>query len=88
MANPMMQQLNQGKMKYLLENLTGIKKNIEMLQSLGDPQKALEQLMQKSPQMKEALDYVNSHGGDPKEVCYQLMRDNGLDPQALESALK
>lgn len=88
MVNPMLTQLNQGKMKYLLENITGIKKNVEMLKSLGSPEKALESLMQKSPQMKEAIDYVNAHGGDPKEVCYTLLKNNGIDPQELENALR
>ena len=87
MANPMMQQLNQGKMKSLMGNLNNIKKSIDSLRSLGSPETALQQLMQNSPQMKEALDYVNSHGGNPKEVCFQLMKENGLDPSMLESEL-
>lgn len=88
MINPMMRQLNQGKMNYLLGNLGNIKRSVNALRSLGDPDKALQQLLQNSPQMKQALDYVNNNGGDPKAVCYKLIRDNGLDPNALEDALR
>ena len=74
-------------MTYLLGNLANIKKSVNSLRSLGDPKKALEQLMQGSPQMKQAIDYVNANGGNPKEVCYRMLKDNGLDPNALEKAL-
>lgn len=75
-------------MKSLLGNLTNIKKSVDALRSLGDPDKALEQLMQNSPQMKQAMDYVNQNGGNPKEVCFKIMRDNGLDPSTLENAIR
>lgn len=84
----MVSQLNQGKMQSLFGNLPNIKRSVDALRCLGDPQKALQQLMTNSPQMKQALDYVNSNGGDPKAVCYKLFRENGLDPSALENALK
>ena len=69
-------------------NLTNIKRSVDTLRSLGDPNKALEQLMQGSPQMKQALDYVKENGGDPKEVCFKIMRDNGIDPSILENAIR
>ena len=75
-------------MQSLFGNLSNIKRRVEALRSLGDPNKALEQLMQNSPQMKQAIDYVNSNGGNPKEVCHKLFKDNGLDPNELEKALK
>lgn len=74
-------------MTYLLGNLSNIKKSVDSLRSLGDPKKALEQLMRGSPQMKQAIDYVNANGGNPKAVCYKMLKENGLDPNTLERAL-
>ena len=87
MGNPMMQQLNQGKMQSLLGNISNIRKSVDALKSLGSPETALQHLMQGSPQMKQALDYVNEHGGNPKEVCFNLLKENGLDPQAIENEI-
>lgn len=69
-------------------NLTTIRNSINALKSLGDPQKALEQLMQSNPHIKQALDYVNSNGGNPKEVCYKMLRENGVNPDDIEQALR
>lgn len=84
----MITQINQGKIQSLLSNIGNIKSSVNALRSLGDPNKALEQLIQGSPQMKQALDYVNSHGGNPKEACYGLLKEEGIDPAQIEQALK
>lgn len=80
-------QLNMGKMQSLLGNLSQIKQSIDAVGALESKEKAIEYLTSRSPQMKQALEYVNANGGDAKAVCHQILKDNGLDPQMLENAL-
>lgn len=49
---------------------------------------ALMNLMQNNPGMKQALDYVNANGGNPKEAFYKLAQEKGVDPQAILNSLK
>ena len=49
---------------------------------------ALMNLMQNNPGMKQALDYVNANGGNPKEAFYKLAQEKGVDPQTILNSLK
>lgn len=49
---------------------------------------AIQQLMQTNPAMKQALDYVNANGGNPKEAFYKLAQEKGVDPQTILNSLK
>lgn len=42
-----------------------------------------QRVMSQNPQMKNAMDYVNQNGGDPKEVFYKLANENGLNPEEI-----
>ena len=86
--NPMLVALNQNKAAGIVGQLKGMKKQIDALRSLGNPQLALNQLIANNPQMKQAYDYVQANGGNAKEVCLKLARERGLDPQSIMDALK
>lgn len=46
------------------------------------------QMAQKNPNMKQAIDYINANGGDPKEAFYKLAKEKGVDPDSILNSLK
>ena len=44
-------------------------------------------VMQNNPQIRQAMDYVNAHGGNPKTAFYQLARERGIDPNTIISMI-
>ena len=65
-----------------------VKQLMQTVQMAQNPQMALMNLMQNNPGMKQALDYVNANGGNPKEAFYKLAQEKGVDPQAILNSLK
>ena len=39
------------------------------------------------PRMKQAVDYVNNHGGNPKQAFYQLCKEKMMNPEAILKAV-
>ena len=68
--NPAIQQLNSARLPQLINDA---RQKIEALKSLGNPQAALQYLVQQNPNMKQAIDYVNQNGGDPKAALEKLL---------------
>lgn len=85
MPNPMISVLNQNKYSGMVNQ---IKQRVNSLQALGSPQAALNQLMLQDPQMRQAVQYVQQNGGDPKQAMIKLAQEQGLNPQNLLSAIK
>jgi len=83
--NPMMQNLMQNKVS---QNLQPIKNMIQTLKSAGNPQMMIQQMLSQNPHMKEAMDYVNQNGGNPKEAFYRLANEQGLNPDDIIKMLK
>ena len=69
-------------------NLGQIKNMMQMVKSAGNPQAMMTQLAQNNPQMKQALDFINQHGGDPQKAFYALAQQKGVDPQQILDMLK
>lgn len=84
----MLAALNQNKTAGMLGQLKQFKRQIDGLRSLGNPDMALRQLMAQNPQMKQALEYVQANGGNAKEACIKLAREQGIDPQSIIDALQ
>lgn len=78
---------NQQRMQGMLSNLKQIKNQVNGLRSLGNPQAALNYLMQQNPKMRQAMDFVNSTGGNPKEALDKLLNDNGINSQEIMDIL-
>jgi len=72
----------------MIGKLINAKKSVDALRSIGDPNLALQQLMKNNPNMKKAIDYVNQNGGDPKEVCMNLFKSEGISSSEIESLIK
>ena len=51
------------------------------MRSFGNPQMMLNQMMAQNPQMKQAMDFVNANGGDPKTVFYKMAEEQGINPE-------
>lgn len=49
---------------------------------------ALQQLVQSNPNMKQAIDYVNANGGNPKDAFYKLAQERGINPDSILNSLK
>lgn len=81
-----LQQLNQNSPKQP-NMLDGIKNLIDMAKATGDKDILVQQLAQNNPNMQKAVDYVKANGGDPKTACYELLRQRGIDPTAVEKMM-
>ena len=64
-------------------NLNQIKQIVQTIKTAQDPQAMFSQMMQNNPSYKQAIDYVNQNGGDPKKAFYSLAHQNGLDPNEI-----
>lgn len=53
---------------------------IKAVKSVGNPQMMLNQMMGQNPRLKEAMDFVNANGGDPKAVFYKAAEEKGVNP--------
>ena len=72
----------------MLGQLRQIKQQVSSLQSLRSPQAAMNQLMTMNPNMKQAMQYVQQNGGDPKQALIKLAQEQGVDPQSILDALR
>lgn len=71
------------------QGLGQIKQIVSQLRSLSNPQAALQQMMQqRNPAMMQALDYIRTHGNDPKAAFQSLAQERGIDPAEIENMLK
>lgn len=61
---------------------------MQMLKMSKNPQMMLQQMMQTNPQMKQAMDYINANGGDPKQAFYKLADEKGVDPEQFLNSIR
>ena len=59
-----------------------------MLRSANNPQAMLAQLAQTNPQMKQVLDIVQKHGGDPMAAFRAEAQARGMDPEQIMGMLR
>ena len=69
----------------MMQNLMNLKK---MVQGAKNPQAMLNQMMQNNPQIKQAMDYINSNGGNAKDAFYKLAKEKGVNPDEIINQLK
>lgn len=75
--NPMMMNLNNP-----------IKTMFERVKSAGNPQMMMQQMLGQNPQIKQAMDYIQQNGGNPKEAFYKLAKEKGINPDDILNQLK
>ena len=61
-----------------------------ILNALQGQQKLLnpQQILQNNPQMAYIMQYVQTHGGDPKTAFYEMAKEKGIDPNYIISSLQ
>ena len=71
------------------QGLVQIRQIVSQLRSLSNPPAALQQMMQqRNPAMMQALDYIKTHGNDPKAAFQSLAQEKGIDPAEIESLMR
>ena len=80
MQNPMLRNLNQSRM---MSNLAPLKNVINNIRMAKNPEAMFEQMMSQNPNMRQALEYVKQNGGDSKQALYQMMNEQGLNPDEI-----
>lgn len=68
--------------------LSQAKQMLGMLQSCGDPQKALNMLAQNNPQMGALMNMIGGSGMSAKQLFMQTAKQNGVNPNTIINALK
>lgn len=68
--------------------LSQAKQMIGMLQGCGDPQKALNMLVQNNPQMAALMSMINGSGMSAKDLFMQMAKQHGIDPNTIIKALQ
>lgn len=81
MQNPMMNQLNTGR-------INSIKNMFDAIKSAGNPQAMFGQMMMQNPQFKQVVDYVNANGGDARSAFYAMAKEKGVDPEQILSIFR
>lgn len=65
-----------------------VKQMMGMINSSGNPQAMMNQMLTGNPQFKQVMDLINASGGDPKKAFYALAEQKGVDPNDILSMMK
>ena len=60
----------------------------QMLQMSRNPQIMMQTMVKSNPAYKQAMDYINANGGNPKDAFYKLAQEKGVDPDEFLRSLK
>ena len=72
----------------MMQTAGRIKGMMQTIRTAANPQAALNAMMMNNPQMKQVMDIVNQHGGDPMRAFTEVARENGMDPEEILGMLK
>ena len=59
-----------------------------MVRNANNPQALLGQMAQNNPQVKQVMDIIQKHGGDPMAAFQAEAQARGVDPQQIMDMLK
>lgn len=45
-------------------------------------------MAKQNPQLRQAYEYVNANGGDPKQAFYKMAQEKGIDPNEIINMIK
>ena len=65
-----------------------IKQMMQMVRSAGNPQAMLQQLAMNNPQVRQVMEIVQKHGGDPMTAFREEAEARGVDPEEILRMLK
>lgn len=61
---------------------------VNLLRNAKNPEALMRSMIAQNPEYKQAADYIQSCGGDPKQAFEQLAREKGIDPAQIMDALR
>ena len=64
------------------------KQMMTMVRAAQNPQLALNQLIMNNPQMKQVMDIIQKHGGDPMTAFREEAQKAGINPDEIMGMLK
>ena len=86
MAIPaILQQLGRNNMSQMLQP---VRQMMNAVRSAQNPQAALNQLIMNNPQMKQVMDIVQKHGGDPMKAFREEAAAAGINPDEIMGMLR
>ena len=86
MTNPILQAM--GATPQLPPQLRNLSQTINMLRNARNPQALVQQMMRQNPAMRQAMEYVQKNGGNPKSAAEKLAREKGVDLNAIMNNLR
>ena len=72
----------------MTQALGPIKQMMSMVRSAGNPQAMLNQLAMNNPQLKQVMDIVQKHGGDPMAAFRAEAEAHGVNPDEIMGMLR
>ena len=54
----------------------------------SNPNELIQNMMLNNPQIKGAMNFIQSVGGDPQTAFYNLAKQKGVDPESILSQLR
>ena len=86
MAIPaILQQLGKNNM---MQAVQPVRQMMNMVRSAQNPQEVLNQLAMNNPQLKQVMDIVQKHGGDPMAAFKATAEEMGVNPNEIMNMLK
>ena len=71
-----------------VQNLGQIRNMVNLIKNTGNPQALLNNMISQNPQMKQAIQYVNDNGGNPKTAFEKLAKEKGIDPNEIQRMIQ
>lgn len=71
-----------------VQNLGQIRNMVNLIKNAGNPQALLNNMISQNPQMKQAIQYVNDNGGNPKAAFEKLAKEKGIDPNEIQKMIQ
>lgn len=85
--NSLYQQLNPAKTQ-VPNNLMNIKKLMNTVKGVQNPQQILANMAQNNPQMRNVMSLVQNSGLSPKDLFYKMAKEQGVNPEEILRALQ
>ena len=61
---------------------------MNMLKMANNPQAMLQAMIQRNPQLRNVMNYINQHGGDPQQAFYDMAKEKGINPDEILKMLQ
>lgn len=71
-----------------VQNLGQIRNMVNLIKNARNPQALLNNMISQNPQMKQAIQYVNDNGGNPKAAFEKLAKEQGIDPAEIQKIIQ